>query len=295
MFSIIICTYNRSDVLQHCLQSFKTEVESKVVEFEIIVVDNNSTDNTREIVLSFERELPLCYVKEEAIGLSFARNKGYHEASFDWVIYIDDDAKVHKGFLERAKWIVDNFTFDGFGGRCFPWYLTPKPAWLPADFGLMPKFLKAPGVLPPDKHAQGMVMAFKKDALQAVGGFPSNLGMTGNTVGYGEENWVQDRMREQGYSIGFDPELKVDHLVASYKYSLSWHFRRQYAKGKAASILKKKNSNAFGKIIWAIGVTSKGLIVNSLKLFRRNYFYQNYLLDTFGFLVKTFGQLNKHE
>jgi glycosyltransferase involved in cell wall biosynthesis len=288
MVSIIICTHNRSRLLSYCLQSFINQTASHDL-YEVIVVDNNSKDDTKDVVSSFANTIHnLRYVVEKNIGLSHARNRGAKEARYDWISYIDDDGKAYPNYVERIILVVANFGFDCFGGRFLPWYLEPKPNWLSDDFGLFPELLNSVGELSEKQHVAGGVIVFRKVALIEIGGFPTNLGMTGNEVGYGEENWVQNEFRKKGFRIGFDPDLKIDHLVASYKFTLSWHFKRIYAKGKAIKILKGNNKSIGYAVALALFITAKRSVQNVFKLvLRKDYFYQNYLLDSFGFLVKT--------
>jgi glycosyltransferase involved in cell wall biosynthesis len=295
MISIIICTHNRANIISYCIDSFVSQSASQDL-FEIIVVDNGSIDNTKEIVNTFNTKVKnLRYVFEEHIGLSHARNRGFEEAKFDWVSYVDDDAKAYPDYVERVLWVIENHNFDCFGGRFFPWYLHPKPKWLPEEFGEFPLLRKDTGPLPSNKDVAGGVIVFRKAILNEVKGFPISLGMSGNMVGYGEENWVQEQMRKRSYTIGFDPFLKIDHLVAEYKYNLKWHFKRQYAKGKAERLLSVNvRGNEIVSLMWAIGVTFKECFRNSKKLiFNRNYYYQNYMLDSFSYLIKTIARFSK--
>jgi glucosyl-dolichyl phosphate glucuronosyltransferase len=294
MISVLICTYNRPEILSFCLDSFVRQSADPDL-FEVIVVDNNSTDHTRRVVESFSGKIRhLRYVLEEQVGLSHARNRGFREARFDWVSYVDDDAKAHSDFVERAIWVIHTFRFDFFGGRYLPWFNeTVKPSWLPKEVIESPVFLGEPGVLAKGKHVPGGVMVAKKELLVKVGGFPAQLGMAGESVGYGEENWVQDELRKQGYTVGFDPDLKIDHLVAPYKFTLRWHFKRQYAKGRAARILNNKKYNPLWMVIKACLITGKHSVINFFRLFRKDYYWQNYMLDTFGFLVRTIGFVSK--
>ena len=295
MISVIICTHNRADILPYCLTSLAQQTVGSD-RFEVIVVDNASVDGTCAVTTSFQRTVPyIKYVYEPVVGLSQARNRGYREAKTEWVIYIDDDAKAHANLMERALWVIDNFDFDCFGGRFFPWYLAPKPKWLSGDFGLFPKLLAQIGELPSSQHAAGGVIAFKKAALADVGGFPVELGMRGNDVGYGEENWVQDEMRKRNYRIGFDPELKIDHLVGPYKYTLRWQLRRMIAKGRTERLMAKgekslrSNAVLFSK---AILFTLYSLIKNSFRfLGRKDYYLENYMLDSTGYFFKVLGYL----
>ncbi len=293
MISILICTHNRANILPYCLDSLVTQTASQDL-FEVIVVDNHSIDNTKNVTLSFTGKIKnLRYVYEEVIGLSHARNRGYKEAVYDWVSYVDDDAKAYTNYIERVLWVIEHYHFDCFGGRFFPWYQEPKPKWLPEDFGRFPLLLDSIGVLPNSQYVAGGVIVFRKSILFEVGGFPISLGMSGTQVGYGEENWVQDELRKHSYRIGFDPNLKIDHLVASYKFELRWHVRRQYARGRAARILEiGKQKKIVPLLGWAILVTMKELVRNSLKwVSQRNYYYQNYLLDSFGLLFRTIGYM----
>lgn len=295
MISIIICTHNRASILKYCLTSFTVQTASQAL-YEIIVIDNASTDATQQEVLSFQTSLPIRYIREDKIGLSHARNRGYQEAVHEWIVYVDDDAKAHSDFLARVHWVIEQFRFECFGGRFFPWYLEPKPKWLPDDFGLFPKLLNEVGELPPTQHAAGGVIIFKKSALIAVGGFPAHLGMKGVEVGYGEENWVQDEMRKKNFRIGFDPELKIDHLVASYKYTLQWQLKRMYAKGRTEKLMGI-NSHAVNKlwlILKAFLFTIYSLIRNIGKLWSiRKYYIQNYLLDSMGYWCKVMGYVQQ--
>jgi glucosyl-dolichyl phosphate glucuronosyltransferase len=293
MISIIICTHNRDTILPYCLHSLVKQTADPDA-FEVIVVDNKSTDKTKEVTLAFTGKIRhLRYVVEETLGLSHARNRGFKEAKFEWVSYVDDDAKAYPDYVERAMWVIHNYKFECFGGRFMPWYLETKPAWLPADFGAFPLLKNKVDVLGPNQFAPGGVIVFKKNLLGEVGGFPANLGMTGNSVGYGEENWVQNELRKRSYTVGFDPELKIDHLVAPYKFNVRWHMKRQIARGKAARILGSvTRAQALSLLPRAIGVTVKDIVKNGVKLLtKRNYYRQNFIVDSLSFLLKTIGSL----
>lgn len=292
MISIVVCTFNRANILKFCLDSFTNQTIASKIVFELLVVDNGSTDTTKEVVNSFNGLINnLIYIYEPKIGLSHARNRGYLESKFDWVVYIDDDAKAHFNLISRISWVIDQFHFPCFGGRFYPWYLEQKPSWLSSSFGLFPELLNHVGELPLNLQVAGGIMVFEKDKLREVGGFPTNLGMTGNKIGYGEENWVQDEFRKRGYLIGFDPELRIDHLVASYKFKLWWHLRRAHAKGKTEKIL-------YGNVAWpkkisllirATAFLIYSSLLNITKLFRSDYYIQNYILDSTSYFLRIIG------
>src|SRR5256885_6931960 len=120
--SVVVCTYNRCDLLEHCLHSLEKQTIEKGL-FEVIIIDNNSRDDTKQIVQKFtDRNPHFKYIFEGKQGLGYSRNRGYKESKYDWVAYVDDDAIIHSNYVERALWIISNYPFDCFGGVYHAWY-----------------------------------------------------------------------------------------------------------------------------------------------------------------------------
>jgi glycosyltransferase involved in cell wall biosynthesis len=281
--------------LKTCINSFITQ--NQVFEnVEYIVVDNQSTDDTKEITLNFQHKLNnLVYVFEEKIGLSHARNKGVETSKYDWVCFMDDDALAHADFNEVMMETIKNNLFDGFGGMFYPWYRTPKPKWLSPIFGQMPMLRNDIGPLPNNQHVAGGICAFKKQHLLKAGGFPPDIGMRGNIVGYGEENYLQDKMRANGDVIGFVPNWKMDHLVAEYKYTLNWQLKRFIGKGRDKQLASGKKLSFIKKILLGFRAIAV-LFFYCFKLlpkvlFNKNYYFQNYLLDVLNYPCITLGKI----
>ena len=105
--TVVVCTYNRSDLLAGCLESLCQQTIKKD-KFEIILVDNNSTDNTSEIAKGFLDQSNFRYLLETSPGLSHARNRGLNEAKGEYVGYIDDDARAKYDWLETAINIIES-------------------------------------------------------------------------------------------------------------------------------------------------------------------------------------------
>jgi glycosyltransferase involved in cell wall biosynthesis len=281
--------------LKTCINSFITQ--NQVFEnVEYIVVDNQSTDDTKEITLNFQHKLNnLVYVFEEKIGLSHARNKGVETSKYDWVCFMDDDALAHADFNEVMMETIKNNLFDGFGGMFYPWYRTPKPKWLSPIFGQMPMLRNDIGPLPNNQHVAGGICAFKKQHLLKAGGFPPDIGMRGNIVGYGEENYLQDKMRANGDVIGFVPNWKMDHLVAEYKYTLNWQLKRFIGKGRDKQLASGKKLSFIKKILLSFRAIAV-LFFYCFKLlpkvlFNKNYYFQNYILDVLNYPCITLGKI----
>lgn len=243
MITIAICTYNRSDILPFCLESVLNQTRPSSV-YEILVINNASTDKTEKILERFQSEFSNIRVLNELkIGLSYARNRAVLESKYDWVAFIDDDAKAHPNFVEVALDTIQNYDFDCFGGFYNAWYRNPPPPnWLPEDFGTNRSWLpNTLGELAPGFEFSGGVCAYKKQVVIEAGLFPTFLGMQGDKIGYGEENYVQRKIRELGYKIGFNPNLQIDHEVREEKLKIRWHLSRSFAIKRDHAILNKKH------------------------------------------------------
>lgn len=292
--SFVICTYNRAELLKECLRAF-TKQTYLPTNIEFLIIDNYGDIKTSGIVDIFQSLLPgLKYIVEHNKGLSFARNRGIREAKYEWISYIDDDAKVHVDFIERLYYVRENFQFDAFGGMFYPWYRTPKPKWFPSDFGSLRLLRDSVGPLSFGQSIAGGISAFKKEKIIEAGSFPIKIGMRGSTVGYGEEDFVIKQMWKNGCIIGFDPLWKMDHLVAEYKYKLSWQLKRSFAKGRDAQLTK----GALGLyekvfiVLRAVFTFPYLFILNTKWFFKKPYYLQNYVLDSMRFSIRLFGKIS---
>jgi glycosyltransferase involved in cell wall biosynthesis len=296
MLSIVICTRNRAELLKICIESLLSQ-QYHSLKYEIIVADNNSEDDTRKIVFKFIKEHSIIkYVKVTRIGSSAARNEGILQSSFPWLAFIDDDGKVKDDFLKQVEFIFNNYNFDCFGGWFTPWYRTPKPKWLPDSFGSYPCFHNKISILSEkNQHLPAGIMLVKRDIFYKAGGFSELLGMKGNAIGYGEENFLQDRIRELGGVIGFSPYLILEHLVSEYKYKVSWHLNRNFAKGRdfqkpfGSPRLYFKVLLFFKLFIYSILLFFKNL---PKLILTKKYFWQNWLIDSTAYPLQLLGKIS---
>ena len=134
MVSIVICTYNRQEYLPKCLAHLKAQ-KCEASEFEIVLINNNSTDNTEVICNDFikaNKELNISYFLEENPGLSFARNRGIKESKGSIICFIDDDGFAIPEYVNIISGFARNKTYDSymaFGGKVIPCYnegMSPK-------------------------------------------------------------------------------------------------------------------------------------------------------------------------
>jgi glycosyltransferase involved in cell wall biosynthesis len=231
--SVVVCTYNRVQLLTDALDSICNQTLDKS-HYEIIVVDNNSADGTRELVGEFCRRFShVRYCFESQQGLSYARNRGWREAKGDYVAYTDDDCKLPEQWLEVAKEIIEQVSPDVFGGPYYAFHTTPKPRWFKDSYGSHELDKKA-RTLQEDEYLDGANIFLRRSLLESLGGFDTSLGMSGTSVGYGEETALLQLLRtmEPAQLVYFDPRLYVYHLVAPQKMSMYWIIRQRFAAGR---------------------------------------------------------------
>lgn len=292
--TVIICTFNRAHLLPETIPTiFQQNVP--MVRYQVLIVDNNSTDNTAELLNGFIKQYDnLTVINESKQGLGYAKNAGMDTATAEWIVYLDDDAKVPNDFIKKAINNITNYNFQCFGGVYRPWYKYGKPSWFHDKYvsnsGKLSKF----STLKED-FISGGIMAIKKSLLHKLGGFPTNLGMSGNRIAYGEETLLQILMRNSGIEIGYDPNWIMYHLVNRYKLSPLWFIKSSYASGRDGWLSYKENASI--KIIIKYFFRSiKLLFVNLFqftpKLFKKEYKWQNWLIDIIRPTVLKFGQIH---
>jgi len=223
IISVIICTYNRAEFVGTALKSLCEQTAEKT-QYEVIVVDNNSEDNTRVITQEFCRRYPnIRYCLEKRQGLSHARNRGWQESQGKYVAYIDDECKVPAQWLEVALQIIKEFSPAVFGGPYYGYHNSPKPRWWKDSYGAFEPS-KTAGVLTQGEYLRGGNFFIHRTLLETIGGFDSRYGMAGQKIAYGEETELQRRIRAMRPDelIYYDPKLYVWHLVRPEKMVLRW-------------------------------------------------------------------------
>jgi glycosyltransferase involved in cell wall biosynthesis len=232
ILSIVICTYNRSSWLRECLNSLLPQCKQGLVE--VLIIDNNSTDDTRAVAEEFvQRQSSFKYVFEKVQGLSHARNRGIKEARGHIVAYIDDDARAHPDWVKAIIRFFDaNPGVSGAGGPYNAFSSIPIPPWFPKEYGNK-SLGSETRKLQSGESLSGTNMAFTKSALIEFGGFDTSIGMNGSKVSYGEETNLVTRMRDQGRVIYYCAEMCVDHAILPYKLKLGWLLRSNFSNGYA--------------------------------------------------------------
>lgn len=234
--SAIICTHNRDAYLGAAIDSLLTQTFDG--EFEVIVVDNASTDRTREVV---EARLPhprLQYVYEPITGLSVARNTGASAAHSPILAYLDDDAVASPQWLQVLYNAYQHNTKLGIaGGKVTLLWVdnTLPPCWLSSglagnlgayDLGNSVVYIDRPSLTP-----RGLNYSIRRAFLDQVGGFDLNLGRVGKTLLSNEELRMTELALEQGWQVAYLPDALVAHNVAPERLKRSWFLNRGWWQG----------------------------------------------------------------
>jgi glycosyltransferase involved in cell wall biosynthesis len=229
--SIIVCTYNRADSLARTLRSLKAQELRSDVDWEVLVVDNNSTDRTRAVVEAFRIDFPrLRYTFEVRQGLAHARNHGVASSLGEVLLFTDDDVSPEPDWVKR---ILDGMAASGCdacGGFIAPVWELPPPAWLTERFhGFLAiraertdTYEVLPGTMPPF----GANMAFRKNVFARLGGFDVLRGRRGNVLAGGEDIEMFERVLAAGGKVMFFGDARVHHAVESYR--LKKHYFRRW-------------------------------------------------------------------
>lgn len=298
--SIVICTYNRMDSLAETLESLRHQTAA-AGDFEILVVDNNSPDDTRSVVERFAASgLPVRHLLERSQGLNFARNTGFRAAAADWVMYLDDDVRAHVDLVDRAIETIGRQDFDCFGGFCLPWFKFGRPRWLHDRYVINQIDPNVETGVLADGFAMGALICFRRSVLEELGGFAVEharfVGMNKDKIAYGDETMLQVRMRERGFLVGFEPRMKVDHLVQRNRLAATWFLRVRFAKGRDSWDTFGVKPTPLRLLKRAVSVVASPLAALPANLHRlakeREYRPTNLLLDTLLPAARYLGEIH---
>lgn len=233
--SAIICTHNREAYLGAAIDSLLSQVFAG--QFEVIVVDNASTDRTRDLVTDRLSDQRLRYVHEPTIGLSIARNTGANAAASSILAYLDDDAVASPHWLHtlyHAYQTNERLAIAGgkvtllWNGACSPVWLSPGlAANLGAyDLGDAVVYVEQPNLTP-----RGLNYSVRRCFLEQVGGFDLRLGRVGNNLLSNEELRLTELALNAGWQVAYLPEAIVAHHVAPERLHRAWFLQRGWWQG----------------------------------------------------------------
>ena len=225
--SIVIPSYNRADLLSRALASLGRLDRVQTWDLEVLVVDNNSTDHTKAVVLGSGDQLPTRYVLEPNQGLNHARNRGLKDARYEHLVYLDDDMEVSPGWLQGYMEAQEMFRPDAVTGPVEPRFETEPPNWMTdrvlasvtssysrrgADMHVIPSA---------EAHQlPGCNFSVLRSVALEVGGFHPALDRAGGLMLAGGDSEFGERLAEFGKTIVYAPKCRIDHFVSKEKLSV---------------------------------------------------------------------------
>jgi len=241
MISVIVCTYNRSRSLATTLESLeRTSLPRE--KWEVIVVDNNSDDDTQKVCEAFATKWPghFRYFFEGRQGKPYALNTGIENARGEWLAFTDDDVTVEPQWLEEILSTFERYNCAGVAGKILPdWKIAPPPR-----IRFEGKYRVTPGTLghydlgeeirPARPLPYGANMAFRRDVFTRFGGFSPAFRR-------GQDTEFCNRLERHGELILYNPRAVVYHAINGARARASFYQDWYFALGRTIARLEKSS------------------------------------------------------
>ncbi|MCW5548777.1 MAG: glycosyltransferase family 2 protein [Opitutaceae bacterium] len=228
--TVIICTYNRADLLRQTLAGVAQQ-DYPAGELEVLVIDNNSRDATPAVVAEFAgTPHPPRHVRETAQGLDHARNRGLAEARGDILLFADDDILVEPDWVRQmaAPFAGDDVHRIGcVGGEVVPVFPDGLPDWI-REWHAPLAFRQDAGPVPPPHSPMGANFAFPRRVFEKVGPFAAGLDRKGAALFGGGDAEMVRRVRAAGYEVWFAPAAKVLHQMPASRTTFRYAARHAF-------------------------------------------------------------------
>ena len=245
--SIVVCAYNRENLIGKCLEHIANQTNK---DFELVIVNNNSTDRTEEICKTFiekHKELPVHLVLEPKQGLCAARNRGIRESKSDWIAYIDDDAFADEAYVEHfIHFVTHHPQARVCGGRIFPCFESKRPRWLSKyilpiittlDKGDRVTFFRH------RSYPVGANMMIHRELFERYGLFNEEMGIKGeNRLVSSDEKEFFLRFLGKKIRAYYLPDVSVRHWVPDSRLTKEFFDNQSFTIGTSERIRAKNIS-----------------------------------------------------
>ncbi|HXH20992.1 MAG TPA: glycosyltransferase family 2 protein [Dehalococcoidia bacterium] len=237
--SVVLCTYNRAAELEETLTALAAQRVPAHIRWELVLVNNNSTDETEALCRRFAAAapMPVLYLFEPEQGLSRARNTGVAAAGGSVIAFTDDDVSPPPDWVAKLFALMENRRLDGVGGRIVPIWPVPPPGWLDVHLRRRLALLESaePRVARLDDDTRtsgiriyGANMAFRREVFADVGLFITTLSAKGSKLYRGGDTEFVRRAVRAGKTIFYEPDLVVGHRIPpdrmTRRYFRKWAF-----------------------------------------------------------------------
>jgi glycosyltransferase involved in cell wall biosynthesis len=257
--TIAICTWNRASLLEDALSQFCNIVIPMGIEWELLVICNNCTDDTPTVLIRYASRLPLRVVNEPRQGLVHARNRALVDAKGDLLLWTDDDTLVDSKWLAAYvaaahKWPEAGF----FGGQVIPHFESQIPHWYAANKEILADAQACKDYGPDERwltdveHPIGPNMALRRGAFQHVR-FDPSLGLNGKERAIrGEEVRYIDELRKLGVRGVWVPSARVRHVIQTDQMTLEyvWRYFEALGRWRVRNSVPDRSTRLFGAPRW---------------------------------------------
>ncbi len=277
--TVAVCTYNRSVILKRCIETLQDQ-DIDDNQYELIIINNNSSDDTVSIVNSLiPKYKNLKLFTEKRQGLSYARNLAIEVSNGDYILFLDDETLAPNLLLSKIIKSINTVHPQpiAVGFKILPHYDVKPPFWFDDYFetrekGNTSRFLTS------DEEKQGFCgscMAIKKTTLKSLSGFNTSLGMNGNKLGAGEETdlfkRISDNMSERsGNLYWYDANNFAYNIVKSNELTLKYRLMRSFYFGQST---RKNFSHKRTFLKYLVGIIL--LILEGIKIIIKFPFLKN--------------------
>lgn len=216
--SIVIASYNRSDMLAETLASLHAHLQrlDALARVQLVLIDNNSPDRTPEVMAEWQQRFPRCvHRRETQQGLSYARNAGLNAATEEVVVFLDDDVELHDAWLPELLQPFTQARVAAVGGKVLAHGSSDLPDWLPREYGYLVSVFDPFDSAQETDKVMGANFALRASVVRQVGAFDPALGRKGSKLLGGEEVDLFNRVRSAGGVVWYTPKSIVFHKIAN--------------------------------------------------------------------------------
>lgn len=290
LIDVLICSYNEAELIPALLDSLIGQTLPRE-QFRVIFVDNNSTDNTKQIVESYQNEVKVEYVLEPRQGKSFALNTGYSLAEAEYVAQIDADCKADPRWLENILTVIAEEKPDLLGGPYYPYYGKDKPHWYKDSYNSHVQGEER-FVLEQGHYLDGANMVWRRAVVLQLGGHDLELGINSTSVAGGEDTELIDRARKiiPNFKAVYDPYIIVYHFTKNSFFDLPYLAKRYFVTGSRENKIfshADSYSNTLKTLLKIIFFSLRGYIKRDKQYYT---YYENYLIEIIFPLIYQLGK-----
>jgi glycosyltransferase involved in cell wall biosynthesis len=237
MLTVLFATHNRAKTLPEVLGAY-CALEPPAGGWKLVIVDNGSTDHTKDVITSFRHHLPLAYLFEPRQGKNAALNTGLSSLSGDLIVLTDDDVLPQTDWLRQLRLAADSQpSFSIFGGPILPKWECPPEDWILAWVPLGPTFAildsLEEGPISP-RLVFGPNMTVRADIFQRGYRFDEGIGPRGSDYAQGSEAEFLRRLARAGFQAWHCRDAVVEHIIRSFQMDKEWVLARavRYGRGQ---------------------------------------------------------------